>query len=111
MTAIDPDELRSAQKRTGEVREGLGIQARGGAASRSPADLVAREFKPPKWAVPDLVPEGLSILAGKPKTGKSWLALDFVVAVADFALQGAGCQLLAISGNWRHPNHARAAAP
>ena len=32
--------------------------------------------------MPDLVPEGLSILAGKPKTGKSWMALDFAVAVA-----------------------------
>ena len=48
----------------------------------SAADLLTREFRPPKWAVPDLVPEGLSILAGKPKTGKSWLALDFALAVA-----------------------------
>lgn len=45
-------------------------------------DLMQREYKPPKWAVPDLVPEGLTILAGKPKTGKSWLALDFCVSVA-----------------------------
>jgi len=46
------------------------------------AALVARTFKPPKWAVPDYVPEGLSILAGRPKTGKSWLTLDFAVGVA-----------------------------
>src|SRR5215470_11707117 len=46
------------------------------------ADLVAREFKEPKWAVPQIVAEGLTILAGKPKTGKSWLALDFAVAMA-----------------------------
>jgi len=48
----------------------------------SAADLVAREFKEPKWAVPQIVPGGLAILAGKPKTGKSWLALDIAVAVA-----------------------------
>lgn len=48
----------------------------------SAADLLTRDFRPPKWAVPDIVPEGLSILAGKPKTGKSWLALDFALAVA-----------------------------
>ena len=48
----------------------------------SAADLVAREFKEPKWAVPAIVAEGLTILAGKPKTGKSWAALDFAVAVA-----------------------------
>lgn len=45
-------------------------------------DLMQREYRPPKWAVPDLVPEGLTIMAGKPKTGKSWLALDFCVSVA-----------------------------
>lgn len=45
------------------------------------AALLAADFKPPRWAIPDLVPEGLTILAGKPKTGKSWAALDFVVAV------------------------------
>ena len=48
----------------------------------SAADLLTRDFRPPKWAIPDIVPEGLSILAGKPKTGKSWIALDFALAVA-----------------------------
>lgn len=48
----------------------------------SAADLVGREFKEPKWAVPQIVSEGLTILAGKPKTGKSWAGLDFAVAVA-----------------------------
>lgn len=46
------------------------------------ADLAVQEFPTPKWAIPGLVPEGLSILAGRPKTGKSWMALDFAVAVA-----------------------------
>jgi len=44
--------------------------------------LVAKQFREPRWAVPDLVPEGLGLLAGKPKTGKSWLALDLGIAVA-----------------------------
>src|SRR5437588_8318399 len=48
----------------------------------SAADLVAREFREPKWAIPQIVAEGLTLLAGKPKTGKSWAALDFAVAVA-----------------------------
>ncbi len=34
-----------------------------------------------RWAVPGLVPEGLSILAGRQKLGKSWLALDLALAV------------------------------
>jgi RecA-family ATPase len=74
----------------------------------SAADLVAHEFKEPKWAVPHIVAEGLTILAGKPKTGKSWAALDFAVAVAGGydALGNIRCQqgdvlLLALEDNNR----------
>jgi len=34
------------------------------------------------WAIPDLLPTGLSILAGRPKLGKSYLALQIAQAVA-----------------------------
>lgn len=46
------------------------------------SELMLEEFRPLKWAIPDLVPEGLTLLAGKPKTGKSWLALDFANAAS-----------------------------
>jgi Fe2+ or Zn2+ uptake regulation protein len=46
------------------------------------ADLLAQELPPARWIVPDLLPEGVTILAGKPKMGKSWLALGLSVAVA-----------------------------
>src|SRR5215472_1156755 len=97
-------------------RHGETIQFRpkpnGGAAPSfsltSAAELVAREFKEPKWAVPQIVAEGLTILAGKPKTGKSWAALDFAVAVAGGypALGNIDCQqgdvlLLALEDNHR----------
>lgn len=39
-------------------------------------------FKPISWVVHGLIPDGLTILAGKPKLGKSWLLLDVAVAVA-----------------------------
>jgi len=48
----------------------------------SAADLQAMEFPPIAWVVPRYVAEGATILAGKPKLGKSWLALDMAVAVA-----------------------------
>jgi RecA-family ATPase len=32
--------------------------------------------------VPDLIQEGLTIIAGKPKIGKSWLALDICIAIS-----------------------------
>lgn len=45
-------------------------------------ELLAAQFPAPQWAVPGLLPAGLSILAGRPKIGKSWLALQIAVAVA-----------------------------
>ena len=35
-----------------------------------------------RWTVPGIVPEGLTILAGAPKLGKSWLCLDLALAVS-----------------------------
>lgn len=57
------------------------------------ADLEHEVFAPLKWAIPDLVPEGLTLLAGKPKVGKSWLALDFAIACASgsYALGNLKC--------------------
>jgi len=48
----------------------------------SAAELMAREIPPVRWVVPGMVPEGVALLAGKPKLGKSWLALGLCVAVA-----------------------------
>lgn len=48
----------------------------------SASELLAREFPEPRWAIPGLLPEGVIIFAGRPKLGKSWLALDIAVAVA-----------------------------
>lgn len=48
-------------------------------------ELLAATFPAPRWAVPGLLPEGLSLLVGPPKVGKSWLALDVAVAVASGA--------------------------
>lgn len=46
------------------------------------ADLQAMQFAPPRWIVPNFIPEGLAIIAGRPKLGKSWLCLDIALAVA-----------------------------
>ena len=40
------------------------------------------QFPPVQWAVQDLIPEGVSLLAGRPKTGKSWLMFQICQAVA-----------------------------
>jgi hypothetical protein len=46
------------------------------------AELHGMELPEPKWAVEGIIPEGLSLLAGKPKLGKSWLALNVALAIA-----------------------------
>ena len=45
-------------------------------------DLLSWDLPPVRWAVPDILPEGLTLLAGKPKLGKSWLALSTALAIA-----------------------------
>ena len=45
-------------------------------------ELLTATFPEPRWAVPGIIPEGLSFLAGKSKVGKSWLCLQIAVAVA-----------------------------
>lgn len=46
------------------------------------AELDALDLGDMKWAVEGIIPEGTSFLAGPPKLGKSWLALNLALAVA-----------------------------
>jgi hypothetical protein len=55
------------------------------------ADLIAREFPPPRFAIDGLLTEGLTILGGRPKQGKSWLSLLIAWAIAGgYELDGRG---------------------
>ena len=58
------------------------------------AELAAKDFPEIRWTVDGIVPEGAALLAGKPKMGKSWLALNMGVAVAsgNKALGGLACE-------------------
>jgi RecA-family ATPase len=46
------------------------------------ADLLRMELPEAKCVVPGIVAEGLGLFAGKPKLGKSWLALHLALAIA-----------------------------
>lgn len=52
------------------------------------AQLMDETLPEVAWAVPDILPEGTMILAGKPKMGKSWMVLGLCLAVAS-----GGCAL------------------
>jgi hypothetical protein len=46
------------------------------------ATLRTMEFPPVSYVVQGIIPEGLTILAGRPKIGKSWMALDLAIGIS-----------------------------
>ena len=44
-------------------------------------ELLKKEFPPAKWLIDDLLPEGVTVLSGAPKIGKSWLALQIALNI------------------------------
>jgi DNA invertase Pin-like site-specific DNA recombinase len=79
------DELLDREARAAEAA--LGLAPRKVARARRKSDwtveeLYAADLPKPKWIVPELLPTGLASLAGRPKLGKSWLALQLAAAVA-----------------------------
>jgi hypothetical protein len=82
------ENIKRKDKDTGEISQGL-IQAL--SENRKPArrktawtvaELLAAEFPSIQWIVPNLIAAGLTVLAGQPKMGKSWLALCLSLAVS-----------------------------
>ena len=45
-------------------------------------ELMDMDYKPVRYIVKNLLPQGLTILAGAPKTGKSFLALELCLSVS-----------------------------
>ncbi|MFF5295002.1 AAA family ATPase [Paractinoplanes globisporus] len=46
------------------------------------AEIMGMDFPEPRWAVPGVLCEGVNLVAGPPKVGKSWLMLGLGVDVA-----------------------------
>jgi len=47
----------------------------------SVSDILSADFPDPNWLVQGLLPEGFGFLGGRPKVGKSWLALQLAMAI------------------------------
>lgn len=58
------------------------------------SDIMATNYPDILWAIDGYLPEGFSVLAGRQKLGKTWLALDWSLAVATggFAMGQIDCQ-------------------
>jgi hypothetical protein len=48
----------------------------------SAIELMAMDFPPISWIIPDYLSPGITLLCGKPKMGKSWLVYDWALAIA-----------------------------
>jgi hypothetical protein len=44
-------------------------------------ELMATKIQPTEWIVPGIIPEGLTVFAGRPKQGKSWGIYGVVIAI------------------------------
>ena len=60
---------------------GKRTNARQPPATQLASELLEKSFPPIRWAITDIVPEGVSLLVGAPKIGKSWLALQFAISI------------------------------
>ncbi|MBX3584743.1 MAG: AAA family ATPase [Rhizobiaceae bacterium] len=54
----------------------------GSSLSMTAAQLQTMQFDELQYVIPGYVAEGATLLAGKPKLGKSWLVLDWCISVA-----------------------------
>jgi hypothetical protein len=81
--AEPPQWLAAVEEAFDDVRGALAGAAHGDDLKTMSADEICMtEWAAPRWAIPNLLPVGLTILAGAPKLGKSWLALQIAHAVA-----------------------------
>jgi hypothetical protein len=71
--AMDTDRRREEAARPQSWRDNL----------FTASDLRTLQFDPVRYMLPGFIPEGVTLLVGKPKIGKSWLALDLCLASAD----------------------------
>lgn len=57
-------------------------QLRLGVSTLTAREIVEIEFPDLPWVVPGLIPPGLTLLASRPKLGKSWFCLGIGLGVA-----------------------------
>jgi AAA domain len=114
---LDPDEVQAAlaeaatPRTNGKANRSAEGGAPGGAAVniRTAATLRTKTFEPIHYIVPGYIAEGCTILAGRPKLGKSWLMLDIGLAVArgGYCLGNIKCEQGDVLGLWLEDNERR----
>lgn len=68
--------LDEARQNTAKMKPGARFKRTG------TNEIMSTNYPPIMWVVAGYLPEGFSVLAGRQKLGKTWLAIDFALAVA-----------------------------
>jgi hypothetical protein len=92
MSTFDPKAF--AREAEAKMHARAPAQEKSAPATMTMAELLGMKFAPVKWVIPDVLCEGLTIKAGRPKLGKSWGVLDWALAVVGdrLALGSIACE-------------------
>lgn len=75
-------ELQAMIDTAPEWAPGIGSPNKPASRIDNVANLLLQTFEPVRWIVDGILPEGICLLAGKPKMGKSWLVLSLCLSTA-----------------------------
>jgi hypothetical protein len=79
---VQPDDEYDPELEDDEELDGEELNETPQEVGMASETLVEKVFEPIVYVVPVYIAEGLTVFAGKPKTGKSWLMLHVAIAVA-----------------------------
>lgn len=77
-----PEHVDQLTVRANPLSHQTGTSEVGSSFIRSAATLQGKRFTPIRYIVPGYITEGCTLLAGRPKLGKSWMVLEIGLAVA-----------------------------
>jgi hypothetical protein len=106
LNGADNGQLQNLRERIASFQfvavEGVDIQ------TMTASEILAKTYAEPKWAIPGLLPVGMTVMGGKPKIGKSWMMLEWGLAVSlgrnvlgTYCSNQAPCLYLALEDNER----------
>ena len=102
------EEVAKRRKPSNVIKIQSRINAQGQPKIISATGLLDMNIPEPLWIVPGLVAEGVTLLVGKPKMGKSWLCLGLAISVAfggialsSISVNPSEVLYISLEDNWR----------
>lgn len=77
---VDERQIKKAESQAKKIHEEIVVVVKKH-MQQSARDLLKADLPPLKWAIPDLLPEGLGFIVGEPKAGKSFFVLNLCMSL------------------------------